>query len=321
MESSRELRNVVLGLFHEWSRGDPSVVDLVSPHQGTVVIGTDPEEWWTGGSQARAVWAKQLHELGPIPRIPLHVEAWVEGTVGWAAARTKVTWSEDTELIFRTTFLFHREHGDWKVVQVHQSLGVPNEETTGFSPTTSIEAVAELVELERPDLQPSVAPDGTLTIMFTDIEASTAMNEAVGDDRFVPVLTRHADMVQMRAESLGGTIVKSMGDGFMLAFPSARRAVECAASIQRDVSELDVPIRVRMGLHTGEPTRHADDFYGRDVSYAARLGTSAQGGEILVSSLVKALVEPSGSFTFEGPRELELKGFDGPQPVFEVLWR
>ena len=76
-----------------------------------------------------------------------------------------------------------------------------------------------------------------------------------------------------------------------------------------------------MGVHTGEPVRQADDFFGRDVAYAARLGAAAGGGEVLVSSLVKSLVEPSGAFSFEGPHELELKGFDGPQPAFSVVWR
>jgi class 3 adenylate cyclase len=75
-----------------------------------------------------------------------------------------------------------------------------------------------------------------------------------------------------------------------------------------------------MGLHTGEPVRQADDFYGRDVAYAARIGSAARGGEILVSSLVKSLVEPSGSVSFEGPRQLELKGFNGPQDMFSVRW-
>ena len=90
--------------------------------------------------------------------------------------------------------------------------------------------------------------------------------------------------------------------------------------MQREVSALDGPIFVRMGLHTGEPIRHSDDFYGRDVAYTARLGAAARGGEILVSSLVKSLVEPSGSFAFDGPRELQLKGFEGPQPTFNVVW-
>lgn len=106
----------------------------------------------------------------------------------------------------------------------------------------------------------------------------------------------------------------------MLAFPSARKGVECAMAVQRQVGELDGPIRVRMGLHTGEPVRHADDFYGRDVAYAARIGAAAIGGEILISGLVKSLVEPSGAFIFDGPRDLELKGFDGMQSIWAVRW-
>jgi class 3 adenylate cyclase len=75
-----------------------------------------------------------------------------------------------------------------------------------------------------------------------------------------------------------------------------------------------------MGMHTGEPTRDADDFYGRDVAYAARVGSAATGGEVLISSLVHSLVKPSGAFSFDGPRELELKGFEGPQPIYAVVW-
>ena len=114
--------------------------------------------------------------------------------------------------------------------------------------------------------------------------------------------------------------MESQGDGFMLAFPSARRGVECAIAIQREISSFDDRLKVRMGLHTGEPRRRADHFYGRDVAYAARVGSAASGGEILVSSLVKSLVEPSGSVLFEGPRELDLKGFEGPQPVYADSW-
>jgi class 3 adenylate cyclase len=75
-----------------------------------------------------------------------------------------------------------------------------------------------------------------------------------------------------------------------------------------------------MGLHTGEPQRREDDFFGRDVAYAARIGSAASGGEILVSSLVRSLVEPSGAVVFSDSRTLELKGFDGPQTVHVVDW-
>ena len=203
---------------------------------------------------------------------------------------------------------------------MHFSSGIPNVELVGRE-FTNVEAVLAAVEKERPNLTHQVSPEGTVTIMFTDIEGSTATNEAMGDDKFLPLLLRHNDIVNAQTRAAAGTVVKSQGDGFMLAFPSARRAVECAIGIQREVSSLDGPIFVRMGMHTGEPIRHEDDFFGRDVAYAARLGSAASGGEILVSSLVKSLVEPSGSFSFDGPRELELKGFAGPQPTFNVVWR
>jgi class 3 adenylate cyclase len=156
--------------------------------------------------------------------------------------------------------------------------------------------------------------------MFTDMEGSTATNEAMGDDKFLPLLLRHHEIVEYRTRAAGGTVVKSQGDGFMLAFPSARRGVDCAIVVQREVTALDERLKVRMGLHTGEPVRHSDDFFGRDVAYAARVGSAASGGEILVSSLVKSLVEPSGSYRFDGPREMELKGFEGPQPIYSVRW-
>lgn len=202
----------------------------------------------------------------------------------------------------------------------HVSIAVHSSEAFGREFTTAIDAVASAIEQDRPDLAPVASPEGTLTIMFTDIEASTATNEALGDDAFLPLLIRHNQIVEGHTEAASGSVVKSQGDGYMLAFPSARRAVDCAISVQRDVCALDERIKVRMGLHTGEPRRHAEDFYGRDVAYAARLGAAAGGGQILVSSLVKSLVEPSGSVRFDGPRKLELKGFEGPQPVYEVLW-
>jgi class 3 adenylate cyclase len=203
---------------------------------------------------------------------------------------------------------------------MHASFGAETTEILGFEVTTSIDAVAEAVDAQRPDLAPVASPEGTLTLMFTDLEASTATNEAMGDEKFLPLLLRHHAIVEDHTRSAGGTVVKSQGDGFMLAFPSARRGVDCAIAVQRDVTALDERLKVRMGLHTGEPVRHSDDFFGRDVAYAARVGSAANGREILVSSLVKSLVEPSGSYTFDGPRELELKGFDGPQPIYTVRW-
>ena len=88
---------------------------------------------------------------------------------------------------------------------------------------------------------------------------------------------------------------------------------------QRDESA-DEPIRVRIGLHTGEAIKEADDFYGKNVILAARIASQAHGGEILVSSLLKELTESAGDIAFGEGREVELKGLSGPHQVHQIQW-
>jgi class 3 adenylate cyclase len=121
-----------------------------------------------------------------------------------------------------------------------------------------------------------------------------------------------------------GFEVKSQGDGFMLAFQSARRALQCAAEIQRAFARrnelAEEPIRVRMGLHTGEAIKEGDDFFGKHVNLAARIAGQAEGGEILASSLLKELTASAGDIAFSEGREVELKGLTGSHHVFQVAW-
>jgi class 3 adenylate cyclase len=188
-----------------------------------------------------------------------------------------------------------------------------------------IDRVLSWVEEEQPDLAGATAPDGTVTILFTDIENSTALNERLGDRRWLEVLRAHNSMVRRCIGEHGGYEVKSQGDGFMIAYPSARRGLECAVEMQRnlarlDDAELDERLRVRIGLHTGEAIREGDDFYGRSVTLAARLGDEAEGGEILTSSIVRELVGSSADVRFEDAGELQLKGLRGSQRVYRVVW-
>ncbi|MEE9285691.1 MAG: AAA family ATPase, partial [Dehalococcoidia bacterium] len=152
------------------------------------------------------------------------------------------------------------------------------------SPQTSIDAVASAVYVDKPDLRQHAAPDGTVTILFSDIEGSTAITERLGDQRWLELLRAHNAIVRTRVAAHDGFEVKSEGDGFMLAFQSARKALECAVDIQRAFAErnesAEEPIRVRIGLHTGEAIKEADDFFGKNVILAARIAGQAQGGEI-----------------------------------------
>ena len=189
---------------------------------------------------------------------------------------------------------------------------------------SSVDDVASAVASERPSLRPAAAPDGTVTILFSDIEGSTVLNERLGDVRWLELLRAHNRIIREHVQACGGFEVKSQGDGFMIAFPSARRAIQCARSIQdamvRDLAgHPDGPIRVRIGLHTGEAIREESDFYGKNVVVAARIADEAQGGEILASSVVKQLTESAGDVGFEDAREVELAGLAGRHPVYKVV--
>lgn len=171
-------------------------------------------------------------------------------------------------------------------------------------------------------LRSAAAPDGTVTILFSDIAGSSELNDRLGDVRWVDLLRTHHTIVREEIRRCGGHEVKAQGDGFMVAFPSARSAVLCAQSIQAAIRrELgghpDGPVAVRIGLHTGEVIREDDDFYGKNVVLAARIAAQAQPGEILASAVVKQLVESAGDIRFGEAREVELKGL-GPHPVHVV---
>jgi class 3 adenylate cyclase len=191
--------------------------------------------------------------------------------------------------------------------------------------TTSIDAVAAAVGSERPDLATATAADGTVTIMFSDIVGSTAMTERLGDRRWIEVLREHNRVIRDEVSAHDGFEVKSQGDGFMVAFASASRAVECAAAIQRAFASRaeeapEEAILVRIGLHTGEAIRERDDFFGRNVILAARIAAQAGAGEVLVSSLLKELTEADSDVRFGDARELSLKGLSGTYTVHAVEW-
>ena len=136
-------------------------------------------------------------------------------------------------------------------------------------------------------------PTGTVTLLFTDIEGSTRLLRRVGD-AYADLLAEHRRLL---AEAFGqhrGSIVDSEGDAFFVAFASARDAIAGAEAAQRALAEHPWPgdeeLRVRMGLHTGEPTVGDEGYVGLDVVRAARICSAGHGGQILVSETTRALV-------------------------------
>jgi class 3 adenylate cyclase len=163
------------------------------------------------------------------------------------------------------------------------------------------------------------------TILFTDVEGSTALTQRLGDARARELLREHERITRECLKSHGGSEVKTMGDGFMASFGSAARALECAIAIQRAFAhpepvEGGARIRVRIGLNAGEPIEEEGDLFGTAVIAAARVAAQAKGGEILASDVVRQLVAGKG-FLFASRGKTALRGLDDPVEVYEVRWQ
>ncbi|HYI74854.1 MAG TPA: adenylate/guanylate cyclase domain-containing protein [Gaiellaceae bacterium] len=166
-------------------------------------------------------------------------------------------------------------------------------------------------------------PGGTVTFAFTDIEDSTELLKRLGDD-YREVLTLHRRLVRETFGARDGIEIDTQGDAFFFAFPRARDAVAAAVEAQREHASATWPdgaeVRVRMGLHTGEPAIHEEGYVGLDVVRAARICTVGRGGQILLSETTRALLGsglPEGVSVFPvGQRHL--RGIDEPERVFEI---
>lgn len=173
----------------------------------------------------------------------------------------------------------------------------------------------------RASRSPEDAAAQTVTTVFLDVEGSSEIAERLGDDDWVAVLAAFERLVSDAVSRCGGTVVKSQGDGFMLVFPSARRALDCALQIRdaianKNRSDWSPDLKVRMGVHTGEAIRVGSDFLGRSVIVAARIASEASGGEILVSQVTKDVIEGSNGFRFDEGRDFQLKGLRGVHRLF-----
>ena len=164
---------------------------------------------------------------------------------------------------------------------------------------------------------------GFRTILFTDIEGSTALTQRLGDAKAREVLRQHERIVREALRSHGGSELKTTGDGFMASFSSATGALESAIAMQRAFAahngSAQEPILVRVGLNAGEPIAEDEDLFGTAVIEAARIAAAAKGGEILVSNVVRELAKGK-EFVFADRGDVTLKGFDEPVRLYEVKW-
>lgn len=162
------------------------------------------------------------------------------------------------------------------------------------------------------------------TILFTDMEGSTALTQRLGDARALSVMKTHDKIVREALKTHDGSEVDHAGDGIMASFTSVVRSIECAIAIQRRIAEhnatAEVPFRVRMGLSAGEPVTEDDRLFGAAIQLAARTCACADGSQIFVSNVVRELCLGK-EFIFEDRGPFPLKGFDEPVQLFEVGWQ
>jgi len=191
---------------------------------------------------------------------------------------------------------------------------------------SSIDDFAAWTAEAREDVVRVADEDGNVTVLFTDIENSTALNDEIGDEKWVRLLDAHDELLGHCFDRHRGHVVKNQGDGYMVLFPTPELALEAALDVQRALTAKRQrsrrlrwnPIRVRIGLHTGPAIERDGDWFGRNVAKAARVAAMADGGEIMVSSETAARLAESRRWTMSQTEPVELKGLPGEHTLWLV---
>ena len=168
--------------------------------------------------------------------------------------------------------------------------------------------------------------DADLTVLFTDIDDYTALTDRLGDRAARELLLVHDRIVRAALAETGGREIKHTGDGIMACFASASRAIEGALSIQatatawNDTCGHPAPLQIAIGLNTGAPIVDNGDLFGTAVNVAARITDCADGGQVLVSDVVRLLSAGKG-FPFRHVATRRLEGMADEVPLYEVVWQ
>ena len=303
---SPEIEAVVRRVLGAYESADAETMsNLFSTDSSLRVLGFDEDEYWAGPDEFLSVFRAVRHDWPVWNAEVQRVEAFEDGTFGWATAFSTLTTPETTTNV-RHVATLRLEAGAWKVIQWHNSIAVPNRQVWGVDLTTTLDDLVASVFEEGPRLVPAKGSEGTMTLVFTDIVDSTALAESMGDIAWAQIIGDHESMIRRITASHGGAVVKMLGDGSMLAFPSARGAVRSAVEIQQ--STVRAPFGVRVGIHTGEVVHTGTDLFGVTVNKAARVAASADTNEIMISSTTRDLI---GSMDGIRPHETKLVALKG----------
>jgi class 3 adenylate cyclase len=167
-------------------------------------------------------------------------------------------------------------------------------------------------------------PSGTVTFLFSDIEGSTSLLKQLGDAQYADLLATHRRIVRETFGLYNGQEIDTQGDAFFYSFPRAREAVAAAVAVQREHNTYAWPegvsVRLRLGLHTGEPVIGDEGYTGLDVVRASRIAAVGRGGQVLLSETTRAIVAgdlPEG-VSIRSLGDQRLKDIDQPEPLHEL---
>ena len=241
--------------------------------------------------------------------------------VALRALRVERRAHEELRLSMRSTHSRATHAAGWAVRRVvDTATRVRERGLLGGLVMAPIEDLSAWAQADREQIARVAAPDGTVTIMFTDIEDSTSLNEELGDADYVKLIAAHTRVIDHQVEKHRGHVVKTQGDGFMMVFGSPADAVDAAMAIQRETAgsarRRRTPVRVRVGVHEGTAILKDGDYFGRAVALAARVAAQAQGGQVLVTTPV---VEALQDYEVESCGEFELRGLAGVHELWAVL--
>jgi WD40 repeat protein/DNA-binding SARP family transcriptional activator len=244
------------------------------------------------------------------------VEEWAERWLALSGAR---------EPAYRALMLASGARGDMaKVASLYQRCTDELLEQLGVEPSAETRALYDGLLKGARAPRTSMQPSGTITFLFTDIEGSTRLLEKLGDQYSV-ALDQHHEILRAAIRKWDGHEVDTQGDAFFVTFGRAINAVQCAAEAQRALAAHPwipgAPLRVRMGLHTGEPLIASTGYVGMDVHRAARIGDVGHGGQVLLSQTTRDLIIqdlPRG-LSIRDLGEHRLKDMKYPAPIYQLV--
>jgi len=293
--------------------------DYLSDSSELRFIGTGEDEFWKGQAVRDGV-ADFIGEM-PEPDVweVLEAEAFENGDTGWSAFLHRVGFPGlGNAFIVRTVLVFVLEGASWKIINRHASLPFPNMEFVG-SEQLAIQSLVIAALEDGPEL---LQTEGLASVLFTDVEGSTTLAAAMGDQRWSALIDQHFQTVESIIKEHRGQFVKSLGDGTLSSFPSANEALLAAIKMQMAVTltEVEPRLGLRVGIHTGDVVLARGDFFGTVVNKAARITASANAGEILVSDVTRAMVGGKQEFNFSDAKSVSLKGLPEDHTVYRLEW-